>query len=38
MVAAERRTSPLLPPWVWTLLAAAMMGAHWVVRRSSGLA
>jgi uncharacterized membrane protein len=38
MVAAERRTSPLLPPWAWTLLAAAMMGAHWIVRRASGLA
>lgn len=38
LVAAERRASPLLPPWLWTLLAAAMMGAHWLTRRSSGFA
>jgi uncharacterized membrane protein len=38
LVAAERRTSPLLPAWAWTLLAAGAMGAHWVLRRSSGFA
>jgi uncharacterized membrane protein len=37
LVAALRQSRPLLPPWVWTLLAAAMMGAHWFLRRSSGL-
>jgi hypothetical protein len=37
-VTLERRTAPLLPAWVWTLAAAAALGAHWVVRRQRGLA
>jgi uncharacterized membrane protein len=36
-VAAERHTTPLAPPWVWTLLAAASLGVHWILRRQSGL-
>jgi hypothetical protein len=37
-VASERRVVPLLPPWTWTLLAAAALGMHWIVRRKTGLA
>jgi hypothetical protein len=37
-VAAERHVAPLLPPWAWTLLAAGMLGAHWLLRRRAGLA
>jgi uncharacterized membrane protein len=33
----ERRTSPILPPWGWTLSAAIMLGTHWVARRRGGL-
>lgn len=33
----ERRTSPILPPWGWTLSAALMLGTHWVARRRGGL-
>jgi hypothetical protein len=36
-VAAERHVSPVVPPWVWTLSAALLLGVHWVVRRQSGL-
>ncbi|MDI1484688.1 glutamine amidotransferase [Polyangium sp. y55x31] len=36
-IAAERRVSPLLPPWAWTLGAAMLVGAHWIVRRRGGL-
>jgi hypothetical protein len=36
-VATERRVSPVLPAWVWSLLAAAALGAHWIERRRSGL-
>lgn len=36
-IAAERHTTPLAPPWVWTLLAAASLGGHWILRRQSGL-
>lgn len=36
-IAAERRVSPIAPPWAWTLLAAVLGGAHWVVRRRGGL-
>ncbi|HEY4159414.1 MAG TPA: glutamine amidotransferase [Polyangiaceae bacterium] len=36
-VASERQTSPLLPVWLWTLLAAGSWGAHWYLRRRSGL-
>jgi uncharacterized membrane protein len=37
-IAAERHVTPLLPPWVWTLLGAVMMGVHWFARRRGGLA
>ncbi|WP_437964633.1 glutamine amidotransferase [Sorangium sp. So ce260] len=37
-VAAERHVAPFLPPWAWTLAAAAALGAHWIVRRRGGLA
>lgn len=36
-IAAERHVSPLLPPWAWTVAAAMMLGAHWVLRRRGGL-
>lgn len=36
-VAAERRTTPLLPSWAWTLLASCALGWHWVARRRAGL-
>ncbi len=38
IVSAERRVTPLAPPWVWTLAAATLLGVHWVARRRSGLA
>lgn len=37
-ITAERHVSPLFPVWVWTLLSAVFLGAHWVVRRQGGLA
>ena len=37
-VASERHVAPILPPWAWTLGAAVLMGAHWIVRRRGGLA
>lgn len=37
-VAAERRVQPVLPSWVWSLLAAVALGAHWIARRKTGLA
>lgn len=36
-VATERRVAPRLPAWAWSVLAAVMLGAHWIVRRLSGL-
>ena len=36
-VSAERQVAPMLPPWVWTLSSAVLLGAHWVARRNSGL-
>lgn len=36
-VVSERRVTPILPPWSWTLLAAACLGGHWVARRRTGL-
>ena len=36
-VVAERRVEPIMPAWAWTLLAAAFLGAHWIVRRRTGL-
>jgi uncharacterized membrane protein len=37
-VVAERRVHPLMPPWVWTVLSATLLGAHWLARRRVGLA
>ncbi|HEY3497502.1 MAG TPA: glutamine amidotransferase, partial [Polyangiaceae bacterium] len=37
-VTLERHSKPLLPAWIWTLAAAAALGAHWLVRRQRGLA
>jgi len=37
-ITAERHVAPLVPAWVWTLLAAVTLGAHWVLRRQGGLA
>ena len=36
-VTTERKSSPILPPWAWTLSAAVLLGAHWFRRRASGL-
>ena len=38
VVSAERHVVPLAPPWVWSLIAATLLGAHWFTRRRSGLA
>jgi uncharacterized membrane protein len=37
-VAVERRVQPVLPSWVWSLMAAVALGAHWIARRKTGLA
>lgn len=34
---SERRTAPVAPPWVWSLLAAVMLGTHWIQRRRAEL-
>jgi len=36
-VSAERHVTPVAPPWVWTLSAAALLGIHWIARRRNGL-
>ena len=36
-VASQRLSAPLLPTWLWALLAAASIGTHWYVRRRAGL-
>jgi hypothetical protein len=36
-VSAERHVTPVAPPWVWTLSAAALLGLHWIARRRNGL-
>lgn len=38
VVALERSVAPILPPWAWAAIAALSLGAHWFVRRRSGLA
>lgn len=38
IVSAQRHVLPLLPAWLWTLAASLALGAHWFVRRASGLA
>jgi uncharacterized membrane protein len=37
VVSAERHVVALAPPWVWSLLAAALVGVHWYARRRGGL-
>ncbi|MCL2448415.1 MAG: hypothetical protein FWD17_05660 [Polyangiaceae bacterium] len=37
VVSAERRVSPVAPPWTWSLAAAALLGVHWLARRRRGL-
>ena len=37
VVSSERHVAPIAPPWVWALLAAACVGAHWYARRRGGL-
>jgi uncharacterized membrane protein len=37
LVATRRTVKPIFPAWVWTLFAAAFVGAHWIVRRRAGL-
>ena len=36
-VSSERHVVPVAPPWAWTLIAASLLGAHWIARRRSGL-
>jgi uncharacterized membrane protein len=36
-VESQRLVAALLPPWVWALLAASGIGAHWYLRRQAGL-
>jgi uncharacterized membrane protein len=38
LVTVERKTTPWLPSWAWAFCAAIALGAHWLVRRQSGLA
>jgi uncharacterized membrane protein len=38
VVSAERHVVPMAPPWLWTLVAAVVLGGHWFARRRSGLA
>lgn len=37
VVVENRRAAPLAPAWLWSLLAAATLGAHWLLRRRAGL-
>jgi uncharacterized membrane protein len=37
VVSTERHVAPIAPPWVWSLLAAMALGAHWYARRRGGL-
>jgi uncharacterized membrane protein len=37
IVTVERKSSPWLPSWAWALAAAVALGAHWLVRRQTGL-
>ena len=36
-VAAERHVVPWLPAWSYTLGAALLLAAHWLLRRRGGL-
>jgi len=37
VISTERHVSPLMPPWAFCLLGAALAGLHWFVRRRGGL-
>ena len=37
VVSAERHVVPIAPPWVWSLVAATLLGIHWILRRQAGL-
>jgi hypothetical protein len=37
VVSQERRVTPLAPSWVLSLLAAVLLGIHWITRRRVGL-
>lgn len=36
-VASQRLVAPLLPAWIWALVAATSVGIHWYARRRAGL-
>jgi hypothetical protein len=36
-VASQRLVAPLVPAWLWALLAGVSLGAHWYARRRAGL-
>ncbi len=38
VVSTQRKSTPIVPPWVWTTAAAALVGLHWIARRRRGLA
>lgn len=35
-VATQRSTRPIVPAWVWSLTATALLAAHWLLRRAAG--
>lgn len=35
-IAAQRKATPFLPAWAWSLSAALMLCIHWVLRRLTG--
>jgi hypothetical protein len=37
-IATTHHVAPVLPPWLWALVATTSLGAHWIVRRLAGLA
>jgi len=37
-VSVRRESHPLLPAWLWSLLAAVVLSAHWLLRRAVGYA
>jgi hypothetical protein len=37
VLTVEKQTSPVLPSWGWSLLAAVSLGIHWILRRATKL-
>ena len=37
-IATAHHVAPVVPTWLWALVATTLLGAHWVVRRALGLA